>query len=54
MKSVEFEMFDKAVQNCNIVELEQIGQNSEYDEKFLTFFRYIEILDESDPKKQHG
>jgi hypothetical protein len=27
---------------------------NDYDEKFLAFFRYVEILDVSDPKKQHG
>lgn len=54
MKSEDFTLFDRAVESSTVVELEQLGQASDYDEKFLAFLRYVDILDLSDPKKQHG
>lgn len=54
MKSENFTLFDRAVESSTVVELEQLGQASDYDEKFLAFLRYVDILDLSDPKKQHG
>lgn len=54
MRSEDFTLFDRAVENSTVIELEQLGQASENDEKFLAFLRYVDILDLSDPKKQHG
>ena len=54
MRSEDFTVFDHAVENSTVVEIEQLGQATDYDDKFLAFFRYVDILDLSDPKKQHG
>jgi hypothetical protein len=35
-------------------ELEEIARESQHDDRFLQFLRYIEMLDESDPKKAEG
>ena len=54
MRTTDFHVFDQAVDNVSVLELDQLARTQEYDEGFLAFFRYVEILDHSDPKKQHS
>lgn len=46
MKMTDFTLYNKALENVSHFELEVIAKSSkDHEEKFMTFLRYIQILD---------
>ena len=55
MKQSNYDLFDESVKNTSSLEVNIISNGvRDYDEKFLKFYRYIDILSAEDPKKVHG
>lgn len=54
MKLGNFEGYERCLENCSLFELEELGKNQEYEDRFIRFLRYIEILEASDPRKEEG
>ena len=55
MRLSSYEIFDKAVDNTSSLEVNIISNGvRDYDEKFLKYYRYIDILSAEDPKRVHG
>ena len=55
MRLSNYEIFDKAVDNTSSLEVNIISNGvRDYDEKFLKYYRYIDILSAEDPKRVHG
>lgn len=54
MKATTFDHYNLALSNVTSVELEVIANQSEENERFLKFMRYVEMLEQSDVKKTEG
>jgi hypothetical protein len=54
MRITDFTHYNEALKNTTFYELEEIARSNDHDEKFMKFLRYVQMLDESDPKKAEG
>jgi hypothetical protein len=54
MKLTIFDSFNRCLDNSNQLELEDLSNTPDYEERYMKFLRYIEILDESDARKVEG
>lgn len=54
MKIQEFEGYNKALENSTLFDLEELSKNIEYEERYMRFMRYVEILSENDQRKIEG
>jgi len=54
MRLTDFALYNEALANTSFSEIEEIAKTNNYDEGFLRFLRYIQMLDASDPKHQEG
>lgn len=54
MKLTDFEAFNRCLENTNQLEMEDLSQTPDYEERYLRFLRYIEILEETDQRKVEG
>jgi hypothetical protein len=54
MKLTDFEAFNGCLENTNQLEMEDLSQTPDYEERYLRFLRYIEILEETDQRKVEG
>lgn len=51
----DYHFYNKALENVSQFELEVIAKSSkDHEERFMTFLRYIQLLDQNDPKKTEG
>ena len=51
MKMTNFDAFNRCISNSSYLDLEELSKIQEYEERFMKFLRYIEILNESDERK---
>lgn len=54
MKMTDFSLYNAALSNTSIQELDEISKTNNYDEQFLRFLRYVTMLDQKDPKQVEG
>lgn len=55
MKLQSFEVFDRAVEETSSLEVDIISKGSrDNDDKYLKFYKYINILSEDDERRVHG
>jgi hypothetical protein len=54
LKLSSFDAFNHCLENTNDLELEELSQTPENEERYMRFLRYIEILSEEDPRKLEG
>ena len=55
MKMIDFTIYNSAIDNTTQFELEILSNSSaDHEDRFLQFLRYVEMLDQSDPKKAEG
>lgn len=54
MKLGDFNIYNKCLNNCNQYELESLSRIQEYEDRFVRFMKYIDILEANDPKKTEG
>ncbi len=54
MKTTNFTLYNKCLENITQFELDQLSHIPACEDVFVRFFKYIQILDESDPKKAEG
>lgn len=47
MKMTDFTQYNQALENTTQFELEEISKVNDYDERFLKFMRYIQMLEET-------
>lgn len=51
MKMTNFDAFNRCISNSSYLDLEELSKIQEYEERFMKFLRYVEILNESDERK---
>lgn len=54
MKMTDFTFYNESLKNTSQLELDEISKSNLHDEKFLKFLRYVQMLDQSDPKQKEG
>ncbi len=50
MRMTDFALYNDALANSSISELDEVSKTNLFDEQFLRFLRYVTMLDQSDPK----
>lgn len=55
MRTTDFTYYNRALENTSSFELEILANSSnEYEEQFVKFMRYVDLLDQTDHKKPEG
>lgn len=54
MKLDDFTMYNRCLDLSSQLELEELSRNAEYEERYMRFLRYVEILEEHDTRKIEG
>jgi hypothetical protein len=54
MRMTDFEGYNRCIQNSSYLDLEELSKKPEYEESFMKFMRYVEILNETDQRKIEG
>jgi hypothetical protein len=55
MKITDFTIYNTALENISQFEINLLANSgAEHEERFMTFLRYIEMLDKEDNKKIEG
>jgi coproporphyrinogen III oxidase-like Fe-S oxidoreductase len=54
MRLTDFFIYNEALANTAFFEIEEIAKTDNYDESFLKFLRYVQMLDASDLKQKEG
>lgn len=47
-------MFERCIEYASNFDIEELSKQSEVEDKFVKFLKYIEMLNQSDPKKVAG
>jgi len=54
LSAAEFGVYEKCLEYVTNQELEDLSKQTEIEERFVKFLKYIEMLSSSDPKKVAG
>lgn len=48
MKMDDFTFYNQCLENSTQFDLEELSNNKDFEERFIRFLKYIDILDKSD------
>ena len=51
---MKFKLFEQCIEYTTNYDIEELSKQAEVEEKFVKFLKYIEMLNQSDPKKVAG